>query len=80
MNYTLALFLISLQSLIAAPGCMDNSYHVDRCAGYDYKNYHQVTCLCPCERYPHLFERGTCRKCWHYRVPSPLVSGKPRKK
>ena len=77
MNRTLSLFVLVMQSITAAPGCMDTSYHVNNCKGYDYKRYHSVTCLCPCERYPHMLDRGACRKCWHYRAPSELKTRKP---
>lgn len=56
-------------SMNAAPGCMDNSYHADPCAAYDYKNYHYVDCDCRCERYARLYKRGTCGGCHHYHVP-----------
>ncbi len=71
-TYTHALvMLVSLffVSIDAAPGCMDNSYHADPCAPYDYKNYHYVDCDCPCERYAQLYNRGMCGGCHHYRIP-----------
>lgn len=62
-----------LQFIVAAPGCMDNSYHADECGPlYDYKNYHPVECNCQCDRYAHLLDRGMCRHCRHYRVPNDL--------
>ena len=52
--------------------CMDNSKHLDRRTGPDFKKYHYVGCTCPCTQYAQLFNRGRCERCWHYRAPQPL--------
>jgi hypothetical protein len=56
--------------LVAAPGCIDNSWHLARL--FDTKTYHVVThpvgrhetyCQCPCT---HLSaDRGICFECRH---------------
>lgn len=62
--------LLIVCSVSASPDCLDNSYHANRCLGrYDYKNYHSVHCDCRCERYARSLDRGTCRRCQHYRIP-----------
>ncbi|MEX0940809.1 MAG: hypothetical protein WDZ41_05610 [Candidatus Babeliales bacterium] len=50
-------------------GCMDNSKHLDTRTGPDFKNYHYVSCTCPCYRYKQSFKRGRCEECLHYRAP-----------
>ncbi len=70
--YCTSMFIVMVHlavSVQAAPGCMDNSYHADACAPYDYKNYHYVECSCPCDRYAQLYSRGLCGGCHHFRVP-----------
>lgn len=52
--------------------CMDNSFHLDRSCGPDFKRYHHVQCNCPCTRYAQSFIRGRCEQCRHYRAPQPL--------
>jgi hypothetical protein len=56
--------------LIAAPGCIDNSWHVKRL--FDTKTYHLVThrvgrydtyCQCPCTKVS--ADRGICFQCGH---------------
>jgi len=54
--------------LSAAPGCLDNSWHLTQM--FDHKEYHYVDCNCPCEkRYAISAHRGQCSKCGHYRDP-----------
>lgn len=54
--------------LIAAPECMDNSYHLTR--RIDHRDYHYVSCNCPCQkRYKILDQRGICTQCGHFRDP-----------
>jgi hypothetical protein len=54
--------------LIAAPECMDNSYHLTQ--PIDHRDYHHVACNCPCEKqYKILDQRGICTKCGHFRDP-----------
>lgn len=59
--------------LYGALGCMDNSTYTDRSKGYDYKTYHYVACVCNCDRYAQLFDRGACSKCLHFRVTEPAA-------
>ena len=65
----LLLLLCFFFQLQASRGCLDNSYHAEPCAPYDYKNYHRVKCNCACERYAHSLDRNTCRHCGHYHIP-----------
>ena len=60
-----ACLIMLAASVSARVGCMDNSKHTDTRDGYDYKNYHYVSCTCQCERYRWL-ERGRCLRCNHY--------------
>lgn len=64
------IFFAYMNMLIAAPECMDNSYHLTQ---VDHKEYHVVQCNCPCEkRYTILAQRGICCKCGHFRDPYAL--------
>lgn len=69
MIMLLLIFLFTSIELGAKPGCMDNSKHADLCDGWDYKDYYYVYCNCPCDRYPHTFDRDRCTQCLHYHVP-----------
>ncbi|MGE0010224.1 MAG: hypothetical protein AB7F19_06840 [Candidatus Babeliales bacterium] len=68
-NILLILFSTRMRADI---DCMDNSFHLDRSCGPDFKKYHHVQCNCPCSRYRHSFNRGRCEQCWHYRAPRAL--------
>ncbi len=68
----IAILLLKNFYLFGAIGCLDDSKHTYTYDGYDYKNYHYVSCNCPCERYQWLFERGKCMKCGHYRSPEVI--------
>jgi len=57
--------------LSAEVGCMDNSFHLKQWP--DFKQYHYVTCNCPCEQYAHLAERDKCLKCGHYHAPQSKI-------
>lgn len=59
-----SLFLCYLH---AAPGCMDNSYHLTR--NNDPKEFHYVSCNCPCQKQYRMFANGTCSKCRHFQDP-----------
>lgn len=62
----LVLLLLSISlSLEAAVGCMQVAY----CAGASYS---PVSCSCPCWRYEHLYDRGMCVKCQHFRRPTEI--------
>lgn len=64
----LNLLMLSAIRLSAAPGCIDNSYHLTQL--FDYKNYHHVACNCPCQKqYKIVPKRAQCQKCLHYRDP-----------
>lgn len=57
-----------IKSASGAVGCMDNSYRLTE--HNDTKEYHYVTCDCPCEKkYAILERKSTCSKCGHYRDP-----------
>lgn len=59
-------------SIYAAPGCMDNSYHLTQ--KFDNKEYHYVQCNCPCEKeYKIMPARAQCAKCLHCRVPKSMI-------
>jgi hypothetical protein len=67
--HRIVIALISLLTLHIAPifggyGCMDNSYHLQKRG--DFKNYHYVTCACPCSRNKILAD-GRCLRCNHRR-------------
>ncbi len=72
------LIIVSAVNLTAAPGCIDNSYHLTKL--FDYKNYHYVSCNCPCQKqYKITSKQAQCQKCHHYRDPyyaNPLVQKK----
>ncbi len=64
----IALVILSTIKLTAAPGCIDNSCHLTKL--YDYKDYHQVACNCPCQKqYKIMSKKAQCQKCLHYRDP-----------
>lgn len=64
------ILLLSCLPLCARVGCMDNSWHVQRCTkDCDYKmgdskTYHYVKCNCPC-RYT-VQPLNQCIRCRHY--------------
>ena len=66
------ILIIAHTSMKADMDCLDNSFHLDRSCGPDFKKYHHVQCNCPCNRYLRSFIKGRCEQCWHYRVPRPL--------
>lgn len=59
----------------AATGCLDNSWHLKQ--SYDSKDYHLVSCSCPCESHTakyRLFQaRGQCPACKHYHDPRSFI-------
>jgi len=65
--FIVLLLLANTNTLFAAIGCMDNSYHTKQ--KIDYKTYHYVQCNCPCHKYASSFVRGKCPKCGHYHDP-----------
>ena len=74
-----ALFLLFFTGIsYAAPGCMDNSYHLTKPC--DPKTYHLVInndgnesypCTCPCKHIS--LSRGTCLECGHFRYLKPGI-------
>jgi hypothetical protein len=80
-----ALMLITVggMPLIAAVGCMDNSYHLKHTV--DHKTYHYVQCNCDCAHHTNSTDRGICSQCGHYRDPGKFeivhykVKGKKKK-
>ena len=60
-------FLVLLVSiplgLASAPGCQDNSLHLER-GTIDYKQWHYVACTCPCDKYQ-LRPDNRCSECEH---------------
>ncbi len=62
---------IYYHSFKAEIGCMDNSWHLQK--RYDYKEYHFVSCNCPCSKGKLLNDRGKCLSCQHYRDPQPFI-------
>lgn len=66
--------------IIAAPDCLDNSWHMQKRG--DLKDYHSVQCNCPCgiftssNNYRILADRNMCFKCKHYRNPRPIPINK----
>lgn len=53
---------IPLQAKI---GCMDNSWHLAK--PFDNKEYHYVSCNCPCQEI--IQDRGRCLYCRHFHKP-----------
>lgn len=66
-----ALMLFLPYLLISEPGCMDNSWHLDK--KNDTKEYHYVQCNCDCKHQKILPDRGKCLMCGHYRYPRPFI-------
>lgn len=77
-------FLVYTMVMHAAPGCMDNSWHM--CKPFDNKNYHLVSrhyssrhathCQCSCRHIS--LDRGYCTDCGHYRDLQPWVIVRPQ--
>jgi hypothetical protein len=62
----------SFFKLSAGVGCLDNSWRLLR--RYDSKEYHVVSCNCPCDKYEQLEDRGRCIKCRHFHDAIPLYT------
>lgn len=72
INMLLFALLIMVSLVQAEPGCMDNSWYLQK--PVDEKEYHYVQCYCPCtKRHKILADRGQCIKCRHYRDPKPYI-------
>lgn len=63
---------------VASPGCMDNSWHMER--PFDAKEYHivsrsvgkaQTCCHCPCRKLS--LNRGQCTECGHRHDVRPWI-------
>jgi hypothetical protein len=52
-------------------GCIDNSEHLQKSG--DAKQYHYVSCNCPCDRYTQIADRNKCTKCNHYHDIKPYI-------
>lgn len=61
--------------LKASNTCMDTSWHLEK--RFDYKEYHKVSCNCPCWKYKELADRNRCSKCLHFHKPEPYGVRKP---
>lgn len=59
----LILFLSVPVGIFSAPGCQDNSKHLER-GTIDYKQWHYVACTCPCDKYQ-LRPDNRCSECEH---------------
>lgn len=80
-NHVLLIILISLLSYVfasASPGCMDNSWHLER--PFDNKEYHivgrkigkqETFCPCPCRKLS--LSRGQCLECGHKHEMQPWI-------
>lgn len=60
-NMLLGLLLVTTSHVFSCPGCMDNSWHLQR--PFDTKEYHPVECNCPCRKLN--IARGECTECGH---------------
>lgn len=61
--------LLSVFSLKASVGCMA---HTRRLAQkYDNKDYHFVSCSCPCKE--RIAKRNKCKQCGHSHDPQPTI-------
>jgi len=58
--------------VVSAPGCQDNSKHLER-GTIDYKQLHYVACNCPCEKQYDIRPDGHCSECEHFRARIRLV-------
>lgn len=60
-------------SSYAAPGCLDNSYHLKQ--KNDPGTWHPVACSCPCGSPGyHILANGMCINCRHRHDPQPLTT------
>lgn len=72
LNALLFALIVFVSLVQAEPGCMDNSWHLQR--PFDSKDYHYVQCFCPCtKRHKILADRGKCTQCGHYREPKSFI-------
>jgi hypothetical protein len=72
---TYLMFISIPLNLLSAPGCQDNSKHLER-GTIDYKQWHYVTCNCPCEKQYQIRPDGHCSECEHLRTRIRLVHPK----
>ncbi len=63
-----ALILFNLSTLKGAIGCLDASKNLKE--SFDSKNYHLVSCDCPCIKLQE--KRNICTKCLHAHWPKPM--------
>lgn len=68
----LALLMSLPVGIVSAPGCQDNSKHLER-GTIDYKQWHYVACNCPCEKRYDIRPDGHCSECEHLRARIRLV-------
>lgn len=78
MKKLLVLISIMAPCLHASPGCLDNSWHLERM--FDTKEYHVVSrkvgksetyCPCPCRKLSLI--RGQCLECGHKHEMQPWI-------
>ncbi len=82
-NIFIILFIST--NLAASPGCIDNSWHMER--PFDNKEYHVVTrkignaqtyCPCPCRKLS--LNRGECLDCHHRHIMPEWIIIRSNKK
>lgn len=61
--------------LSAQVGCLDNSWNLQ--TRFDYKEYHPVSCNCPCWKYKQSPDRCKCVKCGHYHDQRNVLDNRP---
>jgi len=71
LTFMMLLTLGPASLMQAETGCIDNSWHLAK--AYDAKEYHLVSCNCPCSRYFRSEDRGRCEKCGHFRDVHPDI-------
>ncbi len=69
--YVVIMFLGAPNAIFSAPGCQDNSRHLER-GTIDYKQWHYVACSCPCDKYQ-LRPDSRCSECEHLHTAVRLV-------
>lgn len=67
----LAMLLIVANRCYSDQDCLDNSWHLAK--ANDHKEFHPVSCNCPCRTQKILPKRGQCITCLHYRYPRPFL-------
>lgn len=55
----------------ATVGCMAHSHHLVQ--KYDHKEYHFVSCNCPCLSQDRIARKNKCRRCGHAHDPRKII-------